>query len=175
IERYGKNKLKISLKIKDENHHIIPFDVYSRKFSNNKSVSYVKTNLNPKDYYFKFIRPKILKNVMREHSIESFYGLLKDSKRELYWYASIHVNDELISYKLTVSRRFSYHNGTYDKTIIEIFSKNKLKITYKVNKTTEVTYLNTKLLPRDYYDKVYRPEMIEMFDKSTIKHLPNDY
>jgi len=160
IEIFGKNKLKIFTKIDSSS--------FNGENSKDKSTIYVKTSLNPNEYYFKVFKPKMLKHVLRDQIFERAFGLLKESKTKLYWNTHVYLNKKFIRDKLTINRGFSHWNLTYDKITIEKYSKNQLKITYKANKTSESNYINTKLLPWDYYYNIYRSEMIEIFNKSTI-------
>jgi len=160
IEKFGKNKLKIFTQIDSS--------ISNGENSKEKSTVYVETSLNPNEYYFQVFKPKMLKYVLRDQILERAFGLLKESETKLFWNTHIYLNKNFIKDKLTINRGFSHTNLTYDKITIEIFSKNKLKITYEVNKTLEITYINTKLSPLDYYYNIYRSEMIEIFNKSTI-------
>ena len=170
IERHGKNQLKITKK-----DSILIWMDYPKYPTKNSSITFIKTSLSPKEYYFKIYKAKLFKSLSKNQLLEISYGLLKDSKTKFYWNSIIHLNKKFIRDKLTINRGFSYNSLTYDKITIKIFSKNQLIITYQVNKTTELNYINSKLLPLDYYYKVYRPEMIEIFNKSTIEGIPMIY
>ncbi|MCL2157563.1 MAG: hypothetical protein FWH54_06030 [Methanobrevibacter sp.] len=171
IKGYGKNKLKITTKTS------VKSDIYVKGSKQNQNsslitkISYVKTKLNPSQYYLKVYKPRMLKYVPKNYTFETAYGVLKDSKIKLYWNVVSHMNKEFVKDKITIHRGFSLDNLTHDKITIEIYSKNKLKMIYKLNKTTELEYINTKLLPLDYYYQIYKPEMSKIFDKSTIRQI----
>ena len=169
IEKYGKNKLKITTKtirkssLKGSNVMYALEGPYK-----SKTVTYIKTKLSPKDYYFKIYKPKMLKHISKNHEFEMEGGLLKNSKTNLYWVVTSHINKNFVRDKISIVRSFKLHGSTYDKTIISKYNNNKLKITYEINGTKEISYVNTKLSPEDYYYNVYREKLLEIINKSTI-------
>jgi len=170
IEKYGKNKLKITIKTLYTSYVVSTTDKDNNNPSKSKTVTYVKTKLNPKNYYFNVHKPKMLKHVSKNQEIETAYGLLKESKTKFHWTAKSHMNKNFIKNKVSIIRGFSSNNLTYDKIIITKTKSNELKITHEINGTKKISYVNTKLSPVDYYN-VYREKMIEIVNKSTITQI----
>ena len=170
IERYGINKLKITTKTIDNYYQNLPDAMPSK----NTKITYVKTKLSPKEYYLKTYKGKLFKQIPKEYEIEIAYSVLKNSTTNFYWVALKERNTNLVWNKVSIYRGFSFTtynsfiNNFYDKITIETVNNNNLKITYQINKTKEIKYVNTNLLPVDYYLKVYREEMMEICDKSII-------
>jgi hypothetical protein len=174
IERYGKNKLKITTKI-IENHSAFAYCWRpEHTFVNNKKneVRYIKTKLSPKEYYSKVYKTKMFE-AFENNTIDWFSGVLKNSDTRLYWQTNSHINNKLIKDKVSIYRSFLFQispsrEQLYDKTTIEIFNKNILKITHTTNSTTEIKYVETNLLPADYYFKTYKAKMMEIINESTL-------
>ncbi|MGL6298724.1 MAG: hypothetical protein ACRC1M_06095 [Methanobacteriaceae archaeon] len=173
IERYGKDRLKISAKVVGVGDWVLTGDRdnFGNKFFQNKTITYVKTKLSPKYYYLNVYKPKMLENIPASEWIDFAYGLLNGYNTRIYWEVTSQHNSKFVWNKVSISRGYSLGKSDYDKTIIEISSKNKLKITHIVNKKTEIKYVKTNLLPIDYYSNIYVIEMNKIINASTIRHI----
>jgi hypothetical protein len=169
FERYSKNKLKMTVKSVNRDTSA---SSSSNNPSKNKAVKYVKTDLNPKNYYFNVYKAKMLKNVPKIYKFEEGFGLLKNSETRFFWAATSQINKNFVRTKLLINRGFSFGNLTYDKILIELVDTNKLKIIYEINNIKEIKLINTTLYPLDYYFKIYRPNMFKIFNQSTIVIVP---
>lgn len=167
IEKIEKNKLKITTQNKLSKHGL--FDKNQDQIKN-MTINYLKSNLTPKDYYFKIHKPLLFKYIPKNNIIETCSGLLLENpKTELFWVVKYHMNNEFIKNKVSIYTGFSLENLSYEKTIIEKIKDNQLKITYVSNKVKEITYITTKLSPINYYYNQHKQNIVKLFNETSLK------
>jgi len=137
----------------------------------NKYVK-IKKSKSIKSYYFNIYQPKIHKNIVTSKSFDSGGGYLSNlAHGSIKWNAKIYYNNKKVFIKENVSAILGYVKNT----VIERISKGKLKITtkstghekvwdskakeYVFSNGTKTTYVKSKLSPKNYYLKVYKPKM----------------
>lgn len=162
IEKYSKNKLKITTK---SSNFIDDESKSSKNPSKNKTIKYVKTKLNPKNYYFNVYKAKMLKFISKKLVLEEGFGLLKDSETKISWTIVTNMNKKFIRNNVSIIRKYSLNESIYDSLLIEIAGTNKLKVTYKNNSAEEISYVNTKLSTVDYYYHTYSEKFWEIMDE----------
>lgn len=160
FKRINKSNLKVSI-IEMNNGNIIKTNKYVK----------IKKFRSLKSYYSKIYQPKILKNIVKSKSFDSGQGYLSNRAHgRINWNARIYYNG-----KILIKEDIGGINSYTMKTIIERYSKGKLKITNYIydevydnekNKFIKqtiknITHVKSKLSPKNYYLKVYKPKMIK--------------
>lgn len=180
IKKVKNNKLKISI-------------LYSYKGNViNKNYTF-KSKLNHTSYYYKIYKPKMVKNLIKTETFEKgkepYYN---GPHGEIKWKAHIYHGKKVI-----INDRSNNLYGHINKTtLIEKHGKNRLKITTKVGvaafskilysdgylnslnisdyknrnpfKNKNVTYVKTKLSPKDYYIKTHKWKLFQHIPKKYI-------
>lgn len=182
VERSSKGKLRVTKYTYD--------DIYDYKTDrfvkrSTKSVTYVKSNLSPKNYYLKVYRSKMLK-YLSDHSsgciemvhispkslvyTEVAYGNLNNSSGKMEW-----TINGYYSGKVVIIRNYTDSSFLNSTTTIEQFNKTALKISvvYNNGNSSELRYVNYSSDPYQYFLNIYRPEMLKLI-KGNVTIVKNE-
>lgn len=186
IERNGKGKLKITTKY---NYDIKAYDPKTKKYVGEyKKITYIKSNLSPKNYYLKVYKPKMIKylsdkyfgcidvvpTIIPPETViykEVANGNLANSSGKMEWTINKYYNG-----KIVVVRNYTDNSFLNSTTVIEQFNKTTLKILTAYNcdnKSSNWTYVNYSLDPYTYFLTIYRPEMLKLI-KGNITIIKNE-
>ena len=163
IETYKKNKLKLTTLTSRKS---LLMHWYNRddmeEINKTSNVKYVKSKLNPKNYYSKVYLPKITKTIASKVTFDRGSAqLVTNNSTTLKFNADSYKNGKVVVYK-----KYTGQESSESSIItIEKYKTNKLKVTTVLSSNKgvnkQVTYLSTKRFPKEYYLKVLKPKIVK--------------
>ena len=164
FKRINKSKLKVFIEEKS-----------NKKITKTSKYMKIKNNMGLESYYIKNYKGKILKNISTSKVIDSGSSYVSNiAHGRLTWSTRLYYNN-----KISIKEDISAINNYGRKIDIERNGKGKLKITtqfsygsqrydsktkkYVPDPNKKVKSVKSKLSPKNYYLKVYKPRMTKVF------------